>query len=117
MPQARQSAKRRRFKKAVPTLGAAAGLSLSLASGSPAGPAPHRIILAEEEVSDVSLATFYVFDKEKPGAFGSGWPLIRISGCCEFACLAGQAASENNTYSPQAERAIRPAHKPIQKRR
>ena len=88
MSHAKQSSDRKRLKKAAPVLGAAAGLSLSLASGSPAGPAPHRIILAEEEVSDVSLATFYVFDKEKPGAFGSGWPLIRISGCCEFACLA-----------------------------
>src|SRR4029077_3463797 len=25
---------------------------------------PHRVILGEEEISDVSLATFYVFDKE-----------------------------------------------------
>jgi hypothetical protein len=48
----------------------AAGLSFSLASGASAAPAAnipidlsHEFILAEEEVSDVSLATFYVFDK------------------------------------------------------
>jgi hypothetical protein len=29
----------------------------------------HEITLREEEVSDVSLATFYVFDKENPGTF------------------------------------------------
>jgi hypothetical protein len=126
-------AKRLRRSKTIPTLGVA-GLSLALGSeASLAAPAVdslvrkagvnHETILREEEIRDVSLATFYVFDKEKPGAFGSGWPFIRISGCCEFACLAGQAASENNTYSPQvpyspqAERAIRPAHKPIRKRR
>ena len=27
----------------------------------------HEIILSEEEISDVSLATFYVFDKESAG--------------------------------------------------
>ena len=63
---------RKRFKKAAPVLGAAAGLSLSLASGASAAPAAdissprsgpaQEIILAEEEISDVSLATFYVFD-------------------------------------------------------
>jgi len=52
-------------------LGAVAG-ALSLAGGasasSPVGDMPTRntapVILAEEEISDVSLATFYVFDKE-----------------------------------------------------
>ena len=28
----------------------------------------HKIILSEEEIFDVSLATFYVFDKENVGA-------------------------------------------------
>jgi hypothetical protein len=124
--------KRRRRSKTIPALGAA-GLSLTLANqASIAAAAPaldpmtrvnHEIVLREDEIFDVSLATFYVFDKEKPGAFGSGGRLIRISGCCEFACLAGQAASENNAYSsqvpysPQVPRPIRPARKPVQKRR
>ena len=53
----------------MPLLGAA-GLSLSLASGAPAatvGPAAHETTLGEEEISDVSLATFYVF----PAPLGS----------------------------------------------
>jgi hypothetical protein len=71
-------------RKVVPVLGAA-GLSLSLAGGASAatgGPAAemltrdtgvsHEITLREEEVSDVSLATFYVFDKENPGTFRPG---------------------------------------------
>src|SRR6516162_9007596 len=66
--------KRKRGAKAIPVLGAA-GL-LSLAGGASAATAPvadlppqktalnHEIILGEEELSDVSLSTFYVFDKE-----------------------------------------------------
>jgi hypothetical protein len=77
MSRAKQPSKRKRHRAcAVPLLGAA-GLSLSLASGASAGtggPAAdmptqkpgvsHEITLGEEEISDVSLATFYVFDKE-----------------------------------------------------
>jgi hypothetical protein len=69
---AKQPSKRKRRSRALPALGAA-GLSFSLASGASAAPAAnipthsvdlsHEFILAEEEVSDVSLATFYVFDK------------------------------------------------------
>jgi hypothetical protein len=68
-------------RKLPPALGAA-GLSLSLVSGiSAASPAPaeniqtqntgisHEITLCEEEISDVSLATFYVFDNENAGTF------------------------------------------------
>ena len=73
MSHAKQASKRKRLKKAIPVLGAA-GLSLSLASRASGGPAvdtptqitgaSHEIALAEEEISDVSLATFYVSDKE-----------------------------------------------------
>ena len=75
------STKRKRSINAVPVL-SAAGLSLSLASGASAAigrpaadmPTPktgmsHEITLCEEEISDVSLATFYVFDNEKAGTF------------------------------------------------
>jgi hypothetical protein len=53
----------------------------------------HEIILREEEIFDVSLAT------ERAGASepASG-PPTKIGGWCVFACLAGPAASENNTY-------------------
>ena len=73
-------------RKLTPTLGAA-GLSLSLAGGvSVASAAPtadiqtqstkvsHEITLYEEEISDVSLGTFYVFDKEK---VRPTWPKAR----------------------------------------
>src|SRR6188474_1924121 len=74
MPQAKQTSKQKRRSKALPVLGAA-GLSLSLAgtaSAVPGGPAVNlpttgngnQVFLGEEEISDVSLATFYVFDKE-----------------------------------------------------
>jgi len=32
----------------------------------------HEIILREEEIFDVTLASFYVFDKERAGAFQPG---------------------------------------------
>jgi hypothetical protein len=76
MSHAKHASKRKRQNKAVPVFGAA-GLSLSLAGGASAATAPptanlpsqhiplsHEIILGEEEISDVSLGTFYVFDKE-----------------------------------------------------
>ena len=76
MSPAKQSPNRKRLKKTVPVLRAAAGLSLSLASGASAAPAPdmptphtgagHEIILAEEEISDVSLATFLSSTKKTP---------------------------------------------------
>jgi hypothetical protein len=74
MSKAKHTAKRKRGAKVVPLLGAA-GL-LSLAGGASAAMAPvadlptqktvpgHEIILGEEELSDVSLSTFYVFDRE-----------------------------------------------------
>ena len=120
--------KRKRRSKAVPVL-ASAGLSLTLASeGSLAITAPpldtmtrnviHEIALHEEEACDVTLATFYVFDKEGAKAFRAGdRPITLGQGCCLFACLAGQAASQNNAYSPPAARPIRPTHKPVRKKR
>ena len=97
MSRAKQSPSRKRLKKAAPVLGAAAGLSLSLASGASAGPTPdmptpgagagHEIILAEEEISDVSLATFYVFDKENTATFRPNIQLAR--GGCGGGCGGG----------------------------
>jgi hypothetical protein len=126
----RMNSKRRRRSKAVPVLGAA-GLSLTLASeGTLATTAPvpdtmthnagviHEITLREAEACDVSLATFHVFDKEGAKAFRTGKrPITLGQGCCLFACLAGQAASESMPNSPPAPRPIRPAHKPIRKKR
>ena len=82
MSHAKQASKRKSRACAVPLLGAA-GLSLSLVSSAPAatvGPVlGHEITLGEEEISDVSLATFYVFDKENPRT--PGLQLARHHGC------------------------------------
>jgi hypothetical protein len=88
MSQAKQPSKRKRRSKTLPVLGAA-GLSLSLASGAsavPGGPATNlstpgngdgnQFTLGEEEIADVSLATFYVFDKEGNGTS----PMVQLVG-------------------------------------
>jgi hypothetical protein len=87
----------------VPMLGAA-GLSLSLASGASAttaGPTAqmltrntgvsHEITLREEEIADVSLATFTVFDKENPGATRPGrrFAMGAGGGGCGCGCACG----------------------------
>src|SRR3989440_5196950 len=75
MPNTKRPAKRRGRKEAVPVVGIV-GVSLSLAGGASAATAVPpadtpsqdsvrpQIMLSEEEISDVSLGTFYVFDKE-----------------------------------------------------
>ena len=109
--------------KAIPILGAA-GLSLTLTSGVSvaAEPTPHaparnaavsqQMTLGEEEISDVSLATFHVFDKESQAgkrlACGCG------GGCCLFA-RAPSSALGNDIYSPQPHRPTGPGHKHVPK--
>jgi hypothetical protein len=71
MPQTKRTARRKRRSKVVLAPGAA-GLSLSLASSASAavggmngaGSAPVSKQVYEEEISDVSLATFHLFDRE-----------------------------------------------------
>ena len=85
-------AKQRRRKTALPAFGAAS-VSLAMASGASANVAPatalahdpgapHGIILFEEEIADVSLATFYVFDKENADIPEAGVQLARGCGGC-----------------------------------
>jgi hypothetical protein len=128
MSRAKLASKRKQRRKAVPALGVAAGLSLSLASGASAAidrPAAdmttrnpevsYEITLGEEEIADVSLATFYVFDKENAGTFTSGARLAAGGGCGGCAGCAtdtdygtstlGSAAANPRYYS------IKPAHK------
>ena len=77
MPQTKRASKRKRLKEAVPAVGIV-GMSLALASGAsaapavgptpdtplrPTGPGP-QMTLTEEEIADVSLGTFFVFDRE-----------------------------------------------------
>ena len=79
---------KRKSRKAALVLGAA-GVSLAMGGGASAtAPATNvpsqdnarRIVLGEEEVSDVSLATFYVFDKENTPPFRHGLRLA-AGGC------------------------------------
>jgi hypothetical protein len=100
MSHAKHASKRKRRSKTLPVLGAT-GLSLSLAGGASAtgelaADAPttrntavnHEIILGEEEIYDVSLATFYVFDKENNRS-QLGQPLRLAAGCRGGGCGCG----------------------------
>ena len=131
----KRASKRKRQSKTIPALGAA-GLSLALASeASLASTAPalntitrnagvsHEITLREEEVCDISLAAFHVFDKEGAKPFPAAERRVTFGrACCLFACLAGQAA-ESNAYSPpiayssRVPRPIRLVHKHVRKKR
>jgi hypothetical protein len=96
MPRAKQTSKRTSRKEIVPVLGAV-GVSLSLAGSASAAtvgsvadipfkdkaPAPGSgITLNEEEISDVSLGTFFVFDKENLEAVQPGQQYARGCGGC-----------------------------------
>src|SRR5271169_325147 len=93
MSRVKQASKQKRTTKAVAmkVLGAA-GLSFSLVGNASASTMPtagipqsdntspnQRFVLSEEEMVDVSLATFYVFDRETAG---SGVQLARGCGGC-----------------------------------
>jgi hypothetical protein len=86
MSHAKQASKRKSRAKAVTVLGLAGALSLaggaSEGAVGPAGNTPTEntapvITLGEEEISDVSLATFYVFDNENAGAHRPGLQLAK----------------------------------------
>ena len=100
MPRVKAS---KRVAKAVPALGAA-GLTFSLVGGASAAVAPasdeaqklnyspnHQITLGEEEIADVSLATFYVFDKEGTEAASKGIQMAwrGCGGCRGCGCGCG----------------------------
>jgi hypothetical protein len=70
--------KRKRRRKAVPASEIAGG-SLSQMD---ATSRRHEIALSEEEISDVSLATFYVFDKENVATRARGEKLSRWANGC-----------------------------------
>lgn len=82
MSRVKQASKRKSVARAaVPALGAA-GLTFSLAGSAAASAVPavdtpqklnfspsQAVTLGEEEIADVSLATFHLFDKEEVGNF------------------------------------------------
>jgi len=91
MARAKKSSNKR-VKAALPALGAA-GLTFSMVGGASAATVPandvtqnyspnHQMTLGEEEIADVSLATFYVFDKEAAASTKDGnIQLARGCGC------------------------------------
>jgi len=92
MAHVKQGSKRKRRKAALPVLGAA-GASLAVAGGASAATAPTGNVtsggpvsptilsLLEEEMSDVSLATFYVFDREADESLLDEKVAARCGGC------------------------------------
>src|SRR6202035_654071 len=88
----KQSSKRKRGKAALAKSAlawGAAGVSLAMtgaaSASAPATNVPsqdnaRRLILTEEEISDVSLATFQVFDRENP-PLSQGIKVARGGGC------------------------------------
>ena len=134
MSNTKQASKRKRKRKAVPGLGVA-GLSLSLATGASAvtcGPTAdmltrntgvnNEITLDEEEIFDVSLATFYVSDKENSGTLRPGVRVAFGGGGCAGCggCWTGTdyTTSVLGSNGNPPHQAIKPAAKyaPAQKR-
>ena len=116
MAHAKQASKRKRRRVALPILGAA-GASLAMGGGAsatvPIANVPSQdntplpvITLDEEEISDVTLATFYVFDKE-----GFGAPELvekvarRCGGCGGARACRGCAAREPAEAAQSSEAA------------
>jgi hypothetical protein len=129
MSRTKDTAQRKYRSKALPVLGAA-GLSLSLATSAsaaiggmnPADTVSQQVMLYEEEIADVSLATFHVFDKERAGVHK---PHARLAmgvggcGCAGCGCACGIGLYYHYTppvlgepvYPPPPPRLIRRAHK------
>jgi hypothetical protein len=123
----KRSPKPKRRSKALPALGFA-GVSLSMASGACAPtseasantppPSQNReIFLGEEEISDVSLATYYVFDRENAGPPPLSQKLRLAAGCgagcgCSCGCACGGCSW---MQSPQPPHATQPKQHPKKK--
>ena len=130
MPRTKQAAQAKRRSKLVLALGAA-GLSLSLGSSASAAiggmneasSAPVSKQMHEEEISDVSLATFHVFDSENAGSHEQRARLaMGVGGCagcgggCGCACGIGlyyhyTPPVLGDPVDPPPFRPIRRAHK------
>jgi hypothetical protein len=134
MSQTKETSQRKRRGKALPVLGAA-GLSLSLATNASAaigGMNPNtvsrQVILYEEEIADVSVATFHVFDKgeERAGVHGRRTRLAMGAcggggcGCAGCGCACGIGLYYHYTPPvlgepvyppPPPPRPIRPVHR------
>ena len=123
----KRSPKTKRRSKALPALGFA-GVSLSMASGAcvstseaSANTRPpsqtHEIFLGEEEISDASLATFYVFDDENAEPPPLSQQLRLTAGCgagcgCSFGCAYWpQPPQPPKATQPTEHRKKKPPHR------
>jgi hypothetical protein len=107
MSRAKKTRTRKVRSKTMPVLGAA-GVTFSLLAGGPTalahpsldnspGARSDNLLLKDEEVSDVSLATFYAFDREDQGRA----PRVRLAagvGCAGCASCAGACAWGGSYY-------------------
>jgi len=90
MSHAKRVSTRKRGGKAMPALGAAGFLALAsgasaeapVGTSTPNTGVSRQVFLGEEEISEVSLATFYVFDTENVGSRKPGVQLARGGGGC-----------------------------------
>jgi len=117
MPRPNDVPQRKRRRKGVPVLGAA-GLSLSLASASAAvsgvsahllartPPVSQQMTLHDEEISDISLATFRVFDKENTQR-----PPARLTMGAGCGCACGSSFYYNPPGYPPPPPLVRPTNK------
>src|SRR5262249_19553889 len=97
MQRAKRSSKRKRRKISLPAV-AASGGTLALPGGASAALVPvmdqssyaylagDEVTLGEEEMSDVSLATFYVFDQESRKSITGELQLAARCGRCGGRC-------------------------------
>ena len=99
MPRVKQASKQKRTTKPAALTALGAGLGLSLVGSASASTMPtayipqsdntspsQRFVLSEEELADVSLATFHLFDREDVGSGTQGTQLAvvvvrRCGGC------------------------------------
>ena len=112
-------AKRKHRRKAVPVLGAA-GLSLSLGGGAPAAigvttadiptcsvTANHEQTLREEEVTDITLSTFHIFDRASTPRLRA-----RFAGCGACGACGSGFYSNPPAYNGPVSGVSPPARKP-----
>jgi hypothetical protein len=127
MPHTKEAAQRKRRTKAVPVLGAA-GLWFSLATGAPGAvgnvnpdPATSALVaeqvMDEEQISDVSLATFRMIDNESGT---TRRPRTRPTVVSQGACGADLYLPQNppavsgpvdQASPPPRSRPVRPAYR------
>ena len=108
MPHAKQLSNRKRRSRAAPVLGAAGLLALASSASAEAMSTAntemsHQLFLGEEEISDVSLSTFHVFDKENVGSLKSGVQLARGGGGCGGGCGGGGCRAAEGVAVEAAE--------------